>query len=595
MPDILLACANAERIPLADNSVHVVVTSPPYYGLRAYKAGEGEIGLEESPELYLEHMVAVFREVRRVLRDDGVCWVNMGDSYANNPGNGRGGETPDGGIPHRSGTDKTHAGYKPLDLMNIPARLVLALQAAGWYHRSTIIWAKCLSHSTRVYAKTQKGMQPVPVGDLARLDPTTIELWTGKQWALVKSISKSLQTEGIELAFRNGQRISCTTNHRWVLRGGQITWANDLKVGDRLESATLPESHKAVDYIPDSIGWFIGMFIAEGSFGKKGKVIQISSHKDETLRFELLQEIANDYDGTCQMHRTSENGATINIYSPALIGIINQYVNGHSAKNKHLSMKCWQRSNDFLLAILTGYLEGDGHFDGQRWRLGFTRNDMWADDLRTLGARLGKSVRLKRAWHKMGDKKFYGFRGSIAEHHKRRTDDWEIIGIQKSKSRAFFDIEIEAPHVFALADGLLTHNSNPMPESVNGWRWERCRVKVEAGGTSGDALTTNRLGKGVRLGDQPPGLFATWADCPGCEKCAPNGGLVLRRGSWRPTTSHEYIFMMTKTDRYFADGEAVREESITGNGMPQGIAGGKRFGGTPKSCGVCSRFGERVL
>lgn len=138
---------------LAANSVHACVTSPPYYGLRSYGVGieNGEIGLEQSPDEYIQTMVAVFREVKRVLRDDGTCWVNMGDSYANG-----GGEKRDGGHGFvDGGKAKLEAAkgallsgrwsdpvMKPKDLMMMPARLAIALQADGWWLRSDIIWAK---------------------------------------------------------------------------------------------------------------------------------------------------------------------------------------------------------------------------------------------------------------------------------------------------------------------------------------------------------------------------------------------------------------------------------------------------------------------
>lgn len=134
--------ANALQIPLADSSVQCCVTSPPYYGLRDYGT-PGQLGLEPTPDAYVANMVAVFREVRRVLRADGVCWLNLGDSYAANPGNGRGGENPDGGLPHRSGNDKSKiAGLKSKDLIGIPWRVAFALQADGWWLRSEVIWAK---------------------------------------------------------------------------------------------------------------------------------------------------------------------------------------------------------------------------------------------------------------------------------------------------------------------------------------------------------------------------------------------------------------------------------------------------------------------
>lgn len=126
---------------LPENSAHCCVTSPPYFGLRDYGV-EGQIGLEQSPREFVDKMVEVFSSVRRVLREDGTLWLNLGDSYATNPGNGRGGETNDGGIPHRSGMDKTRCGLRPKNLVGIPWRVALALQEDGWYLRQDIIWQK---------------------------------------------------------------------------------------------------------------------------------------------------------------------------------------------------------------------------------------------------------------------------------------------------------------------------------------------------------------------------------------------------------------------------------------------------------------------
>ena len=149
-------------LPTLDaGSVQCVVTSPPYWGLRDYGV-EGQIGLEPTPDAYVETLVAVFREVRRVLRDDGTVWLNLGDSYASSGIDTRGAcsakSTLDKGRwSPASGrqydeqknpvtTVKTiPPGLKPKDLCMIPARVALALQADGWYLRSDIIWAKGLS------------------------------------------------------------------------------------------------------------------------------------------------------------------------------------------------------------------------------------------------------------------------------------------------------------------------------------------------------------------------------------------------------------------------------------------------------------------
>jgi DNA modification methylase len=131
---------------LPDCSVNCCVTSPPYWGLRDYGVA-GQIGLEESPGAYVARMVEVFREVRRVLRDDGTCWVNLGDSYvANKTGcvtdacSLGGGRTTQEKASERP--DKKAEGLKPKDLIGIPWRVAFALQADGWYLRQDIIWSK---------------------------------------------------------------------------------------------------------------------------------------------------------------------------------------------------------------------------------------------------------------------------------------------------------------------------------------------------------------------------------------------------------------------------------------------------------------------
>lgn len=126
---------------LPDACVQCVVTSPPYWGLRDYGV-KGQIGLEPTPEEHVEKMVEVFREVRRVLRDDGTVWLNYGDCYA---GSTTGADRPPCGRV-KTGQENKHrrpdAGLKPKDLVGMPWRIAFALQADGWYLRSDIIWSK---------------------------------------------------------------------------------------------------------------------------------------------------------------------------------------------------------------------------------------------------------------------------------------------------------------------------------------------------------------------------------------------------------------------------------------------------------------------
>lgn len=135
---------------LPSTSVNCCITSPPYYGLRDYGIDK-QIGLEQSPEEYINKLVEVFREVRRVLRPDGTLWLNIADSYA---GSGKGGATdPHHCEGHKQSTSKgmigtpaiTRVRYgnsKPKDLIGIPFMLALALKADGWYLRQDIIWHK---------------------------------------------------------------------------------------------------------------------------------------------------------------------------------------------------------------------------------------------------------------------------------------------------------------------------------------------------------------------------------------------------------------------------------------------------------------------
>lgn len=126
---------------LPDNSIDTCVTSPPYWGLRDYGV-EGQLGLEQTPQDYVQNMVNVFREVKRVLRDDGTLWLNLGDSYAANRSY-QVSQSKHKALDYgSSNVTKVPEGLKPKDLVGIPWRVAFALQADGWYLRSDIIWHK---------------------------------------------------------------------------------------------------------------------------------------------------------------------------------------------------------------------------------------------------------------------------------------------------------------------------------------------------------------------------------------------------------------------------------------------------------------------
>lgn len=147
----LLSLADSRRLPLPDGVVQCCVTSPPYFNLRDYQV-PNQIGLEKTPEEYIDNLLGVFREVWRVLRDDGILWVNIGDSYCSTAPGTMGDKLHARGIlagirdetaeARRKRRPETPDGLKPKDLMGIPWRLAFAMQSDGWYLRSEVIWSK---------------------------------------------------------------------------------------------------------------------------------------------------------------------------------------------------------------------------------------------------------------------------------------------------------------------------------------------------------------------------------------------------------------------------------------------------------------------
>lgn len=122
--EVLVGEAEKTLRTLPDGAFNTCITSPPYYGLRNYGDLDEQVGLEETPDEYVERLVGIFREVRRVLADDGTLWLNIGDTYASTSG---------AGVPE---------GMKPKDLIGIPWMVATALRADGWFLRQDIIWAK---------------------------------------------------------------------------------------------------------------------------------------------------------------------------------------------------------------------------------------------------------------------------------------------------------------------------------------------------------------------------------------------------------------------------------------------------------------------
>jgi DNA modification methylase len=192
---------------IPDKSVQTCITSPPYWGLRDYGEGD-QIGLEETPQQYVDQMVQVFREVWRVLKDDGTLWLNIGDSYS---GSGKGPAGNLGATHNERHMEHKHSaivpdGLKPKDLVGIPWRLAFALQADGWYLRQDIIWAKPNPMPESVTDRCTKSHEYVFLLTKSRqyfYDHEAI-----KETALTEPKARDKNAEGYQADYAKGDRFS---------------------------------------------------------------------------------------------------------------------------------------------------------------------------------------------------------------------------------------------------------------------------------------------------------------------------------------------------------------------------------------------------
>jgi DNA modification methylase len=527
---------------LPESLFQCCVTSPPYWKLRDYGHPD-QIGMEPTPSEYVESLVDVFRLVRRALRDDGTVWLNLGDSYASSAGGGMGKnsafldrEVARAGVYSKS-PSKIAPGLKPKDICGIPWQVALALRDDGWYLRSDIIW--CLSGGTVVYARTQKGDMPITVKDVARLNPATVKLWNGQKWTQVLGWSRtSRKADELELVLRSGERIACTPNHRFPTSHGLLR-ADEIQVGHTLQRVTLPEpdAPKTPAHVGNDAAWLAGLYLAEGSMSED--TIQIAGNASETDRLNRVLSVAQSYGGTAT-YTTDGNKQNIRVYGKLIVAIIAELVSGRTAKDKCLATVCWRYSNDFLRAYLDGYLAGDGHWDAknERWRIVFTRNYNLERDLRVLSARLGFRLVLSPVMADGFGKKWPAFRGEIRfqrSGHWNEKDAEEVVEIRKARCRQVYDVGVEDdPHLFALSSGILTHNSkpNPKPESVED----------------------------------------------------------------RPTKSHEYVFLLSKSERYYYDADAIAEQATNkapGNATHKGVDRYESGDETHRTMGGLLKVGAR--
>lgn len=492
---------------LDDNSVDCVITSPPYFNLRDYHA-EGQIGMEKTPEEYVEKMVDVFREVKRVLKDTGTVWLNIGDSYCNSNGFARltneyKRKGREGAAANDRNLDALHeAGYKDKDMIGIPWMLAFALRNDGWYLRQDIIW--CLSEFTTLYVKDDFGrVRPMSIRELFTKDYTLFKLWNGSEWVGVTNIRKTEDPrDKIELIMGNGEAIGTTLNHQFILEDGTVVEAKDLKVGDVLMRCDLPDERSNYPFkIDPELLWLCGLYLACGERVKGRYEFHINVEQERLV--DRIDSIMRTYGGGMEC-LDNHDKIIVKIDSDMVADVISTATWGNSSSEKCLFYGCWNLSNGELRQLMTGYFQGIGYsgvdYDGIKIPYD-PKNHYWRMNLRSLAARLGAYITVK--WIKKNENdKFFS---PLMVWHRRKmfdadNDDCKLVRIRDCSAENFYDVSVgDDKHIYTLASGIMTHNCkpNPLPESV----LDRC------------------------------------------------------------TKAHEYIFLLSKSKKYFFDYEAIEEEA----------------------------------
>ena len=230
---------------LPDECISCCITSPPYWGLRDYGV-EGQLGLEKTPEEYVEKMVEVFREVKRVLKKEGVCWLNLGDSYATQHDTGTTDKakgwtsaTGIGGrqLEHgRSGS----GGLPSKNLVGIPWRVAFALQADGWYLRQDIIWAKPNPMPESVTDRCTKSHEYVFL--LSKSAKYYFDNEAIKEGASGRIPGNKNPQKGVGEKFgETKDGLLKAQNQQWDLRNKRSVWTVNTKPYSGAHFATFPE------------------------------------------------------------------------------------------------------------------------------------------------------------------------------------------------------------------------------------------------------------------------------------------------------------------------------------------------------------------
>ena len=526
---------------MPEDSVNLVITSPPYFGCRVY--GNETVGREEDPRDYIDKIVDFTRDIKRVLRPDGSFYLNIGDMYYGNK-QGFGGFK---GKDSRS-THKHYEGRKIVEsdgkylqnkqLLMMPPRIASKMQDEGWILRNTLIWHKCLGEGTSLFVKRRGKYEVVLIEDLLKdFDETylpTQDKEGNTVWIEIKNIFDVGVKNGIRVLTKSGNEVITTKEHRFPFKSSQIhskkTKYRKIKVkpigefsrNDKLycnyDLDIKIDNGDESDY---NMGFFVGFFIAEGSYvwrnykeykdnyysrksikrwgeskrGKKKVAITLTCGIKDLSRgyIRILESIVK--------FKRYEDGNKISLrtYDKNVLKFINKYVSGIYCDQKALTNDAFNVSKEFMRGVLDGFLSGDGHYekDNKRWRVGIKPNHKLKNQLQLLCRIFGYKFRyegIRDVTIKGLDKIYNAMYFSIRKNERHENNQLgmridNVESINDIGNIHFYDIEVKPLYLggkgnnqfykveketeearlskynnlYFLMNGIWTHNSNAMP------------------------------------------------------------------------------------------------------------------------------------
>jgi len=343
-------------------------------------------------------------------------------------------------------------------------------------------------------------------------------------WVDLKGWQNSGKSKGIRLEFEDGYVVECSKEHCFpIVKDGEIklTQAFNINLDDsilRIRKFELPTVIES-DAIDAYFGEFIGWYLAEGSLLVEGKGIQLSMNADEKNEAQTLIELIRARFGIVGRIHIYKNSLHLVFPGHFMIELIHRFVRGNNSKTKRLTREAFWYGKEFLAGVLIGYLKGDGHWDrkNERWKLGLAKNEGLIMDLRVICQLAGYKMHTNGGLIPYKDSKVEIIRGHIrpnqddrwsmvslnalgmptrsrfasGQNHSiyRLQTDYKVttrksqaqlsplamqvmngqLGISRIKKieetnlKTFFDLSVGGNHLFALPSGILTHNSNPMP------------------------------------------------------------------------------------------------------------------------------------